>query len=50
VTTITVTVEQVEFAQALVEIAGGLDKVDPLIARIAIAPPKPREDASDQAS
>ena len=35
--TIWVTRDQVESARALVEISGGLDKVDPLIAKIASA-------------
>jgi hypothetical protein len=38
-TTIAVSDEQVESAQALVEILGGPDKVDPLIAKIASAQP-----------
>lgn len=39
-TTIVVSDEQVESAQALVRIAGGLDKVDPLIRKIAQAEPR----------
>ncbi len=40
-TTVVVSAEQVESARALVAIAGGLDKVDPLIAKIAVAPVRP---------
>lgn len=35
--TVWVTRDQVESARALVKISGGLDKVDPLIAKIATA-------------
>jgi hypothetical protein len=38
--TISVTDEQVESARALIEILGGPDKVDPLIAKIASAEPR----------
>ena len=38
--TIAVTDEQVESARALIEILGGPDKVDPLIAKIASAEPR----------
>jgi hypothetical protein len=38
--TISVTNEQVESARALIEILGGPDKVDPLIAKIASAEPR----------
>jgi hypothetical protein len=37
--TIAVSDEQVESARALIEILGGPDKVDPLIAKIASAQP-----------
>lgn len=43
-TTIAVTDDQVESARALVDISGGPDKVDPLIAKIAAAKPPHRED------
>ena len=42
--TIVVDDEQIESAQALVAISGGLDKVDPLIAKIATAKPQPRKE------
>ena len=47
---IVVSDEQVESAQALVAISGGPDKVEPLIARIASAPPRPREDTDHRDS
>lgn len=47
--TIAVTDDQVESAQALVDISGGPDRVDPLIARIASAKPKRRKDAYHKA-
>jgi hypothetical protein len=49
-TTITVSAEQVESARALVEISGGPDKVDPLIAKIAAAEPKRRGDVDRRVS
>lgn len=49
-TTIAVTDDQVESAKALVDISGGPDKVDPLIAKIASAKPKRRNDAAHKAS
>lgn len=48
--TIVVTDEQVESAQTLVAIKGGLDKVDPLIAKIATAKPRTAEDADRRVS
>jgi cystathionine beta-lyase/cystathionine gamma-synthase len=42
--TILVTSEQVEAAQTLVRISGGLDKVDPLIAKIAQAKPRRKDE------
>lgn len=44
--TIVVTDEQVESARALVRISGGIDKVDPLIRKIAEA--RPRRDTSKE--
>jgi len=49
-TTITVTDEQVQSAKALVDISGGPDKVDPLIAKIASAEPKNRKPVDRKAS
>jgi hypothetical protein len=42
--TVFVTDEQVESAQTLVRISGGLDKVDPLIAKIAQAKPRRKDE------
>jgi hypothetical protein len=42
--TIVVSAEQVDAAQTLVRIRGGLDKVDPLIAKIAQARPRRRDE------
>lgn len=49
-TTVAVTDEQVESARALVAIAGGPDKVEPLIAKIASASPRARAAADHRAS
>jgi hypothetical protein len=49
-TTIAVSAEQVESARALVDISGGPDKVDPLIAKIASAEPKSGKDVDRKAS
>lgn len=45
--TVRVSREQVESARLLVEIAGGLDKVDPLIAKIATAE-RPSRNGEDE--
>jgi hypothetical protein len=45
--TIVVDHEQVESARALIKIMGGPDKVDPLIRKIAEAPPRRRVDVED---
>lgn len=42
--------DQVESARALVEISGGPDKVDPLIAKVASAQPKGSKNASRNVS
>ncbi len=42
VKTITVSRDQVSAARALVKLRGGLDKVDPVIAKIALAVPRSR--------
>jgi hypothetical protein len=42
--TIVVTAEQVDAAQTLVHISGGIDKVDPLIAKIAQAKPRRKDE------
>lgn len=48
--TVVVTSEQVEAARLLVELKGGLDKVDPVIAKIAQAKPRPRNPDDRKAS
>lgn len=40
--------EQIASARALVEISGGLDKVDPLIRKIATAEPAKRSTSGDR--
>ena len=46
--TIVVSHLQVEAAKTVIEIAGGPDKVDPLIAKIAAAKPRKRTSGADQ--
>jgi hypothetical protein len=45
--TVRVSPRQVESAKILVEISGGLDKVDPYIRKIATAEPDHREHSDD---
>jgi hypothetical protein len=48
--TIVVSHQQVEAAKAVIELAGGPDKVDPLILRIAAAKPKKRTSSADKSA
>jgi hypothetical protein len=48
--TITVSHDQVSAARALVRLRGGLDKVDPVIAKIASAVPRRRVTHDSKAS
>jgi hypothetical protein len=46
--TIVVSHMQVESAKAVIELAGGPDKVDPLIVKIAAAKPRKRSSNAEQ--
>lgn len=46
--TIKVTRDQVSAARALIELRGGIDKVDPLVRKIASASPRPQRAAASQ--
>ena len=48
--TIVVSHMQVESAKAVIELAGGPDKVDPLIVKIAAAKPRKRSSSADQSA
>ncbi|MDQ1732669.1 MAG: hypothetical protein QOK10_2828 [Pseudonocardiales bacterium] len=48
--TITVSRDQVSAARALVRLRGGLDKVDPVIAKIASAEPRSQSTHDSKAS
>jgi hypothetical protein len=50
VKTVTVSPDQVSAARALVQLRGGLDKVDPVIAKIASALPRVRATHGSKAS
>lgn len=46
-TTIVVSADQVASARALIELAGGAEKVDPVIAKVARATPRRQQPAED---